>query len=194
MMGLKIAIVCFVVMADVRCGKSVANVPETTTAVVETTTAQTEASTETVVIPTAPRSEMFTAYSIYGITPPIEWQQFLYDELAGKGYAWYMPYAMCQIFQESRWNQYSDNGVDVGLTQQKAVYWHTRAAHWGVPGASIWNPYAQLKVYAGMMCQFLAQTGSVEWALSLYFWGNGDYAPIYIADVMSHWGALEEVR
>ena len=105
-----------------------------------------------------------------------------------------MPYAVCQIQQESCWNQYSTNGIDVGLTQQKAVYWQTRAAHWGVPGASIWDPYAQLHVYAGMMCQFLAQTGSVEWALSLYFWGNGDYAPKYIADVMSHWGALEVVR
>ena len=193
MMGLKIAIVCFVVMADVSCGKSVANVPEPTTAVViETAAPTTEA--PRVEIPTAPHSEGFTAYRIYGITPPIEWQQYLYEQLNSLGFGWYMPYAVCQIFQESRWNQYSDNGVDVGLTQQKAVYWQTRAAHWGVPGASIWNPYAQLRVYAGMMCQFLAQTGSVEWALSLYFWGNGDYAPKYIADVMSHWGALEVVR
>lgn len=193
MLGLKVAIVCIVVMADIGVGKAPAvNAPETPPAVVETTTAPTEA--PRVIVPAPPVTEGFVAYTIYGITPPIEWQQFLYDELAANGYAWYMPYAMCQIFQESRWNQYSDNGVDVGLTQQKAVYWHTRAAHWGVPGASIWNPYAQLKVYAGMMCQFLAQTGSVEWALSLYFWGNGDYAPKYIEDVMSHWGALEVVR
>lgn len=192
-MGLKIAIVCFVAMADISCGATVSNVPEPTTAVViETAAPTTEA--PRVEIPTAPKSEGFTAYRIYGITPPIEWQRFLYDELAEKGHAWYMPYAMCQIFQESRWNQYSTNGIDVGLTQQKEVYWQTRAAHWGVPGASIWDPYAQLHVYAGMMCQFLAQTGSVEWALSLYFWGNGDYAPKYIADVMEHWGALEVVR
>lgn len=151
---------------------------------------QTEAQTEAYI---PPRMEG-TTYRIYGITPPEDWQRYLYAELDAKGYGWFMPYAVCQIFQESRWDQYSTNGIDVGLTQQKEVYWHTRAAHWGVPGASIWNPYAQLKVYAGMMCQFLAQTGSVEWALSLYFWGNGDYAPIYIADVMSHWGALEVVR
>lgn len=194
MVGLKIAMVCIVVMADMIGGKPmVANVPEPTTAVVIETAAPTT-ETPRVEIPTAPKSEGFTAYRIYGITPPIEWQQYLYEQLNSLGYGWYMPYAMCQIFQESRWNQYSDNGVDVGLTQQKAVYWQTRAAHWGVPGASIWDPYAQLHVYAGMMCQFLAQTESVELALSLYFWGNGDYAPIYIADVMSHWGALEVVR
>lgn len=193
MVGVKIAIVCFVVMADMSGGKSIVmNAPETLPAIVETTATPTQAHTQP--IPTPPKSEGFTAYRIYGITPPIEWQQFLYDELAANGYAWYMPYAMCQIFQESRWNQYSTNGIDVGLTQQKAVYWQTRAAHWGVPGASIWDPYAQLHVYAGMMCQFLAQTGSVEWALSMYFLGNGDYAPKYIADVMSHWGALEAIR
>ena len=194
MVGLKIAFVCIVVMADMSGGKAVvANVPEPTTAVVVETVAPTTEAPKAV-IPTAPRTDGFVAYSVYGITPPIEWQQYLYNELAAKGYAWYMPYAICQIFQESRWNQYSTNGIDVGLTQQKEVYWQTRAAHWGVPGASIWDPYAQLHVYAGMMCQFLAQTGSVEWALSLYFWGNGDYAPKYIADVMSHWSALEVVR
>lgn len=193
MAGLKIAIVCFVAMADISCGATVANVPEPTTAVViETAAPTTEAPRAE--IPTAPKSEGFVAYSIYGITPPIDWQQYLYEQLNSLGFGWYMPYAVCQIFQESRWDQYSDNGVDVGLTQQKAVYWQTRAAHWGVPGASIWDPYAQLHVYAGMMCQFLTQTGSVEWALSLYFWGNGDYAPKYIADVMSHLGALEVVR
>ena len=192
MVGLKIALVCFVAVADISGGKAAeANVPEPPPAVVWE--APTEAPTQApVYVP--PVQEGFVAYRIYGITPPIEWQQYLYNELAAKGYAWYMPYAVCQIFQESRWNQYSDNGVDVGLTQQKAVYWQTRAAYWGVPGASIWDPYAQLHVYAGMMCQFLAQTGSVEWALSLYFWGNGDYAPKYIADVMSHWSALEVVR
>lgn len=181
------AIVMMVVMADIVVNMTpIPNtVPETQPVVVET-----KAPTEAYI---PPRKEG-TIYRIYGITPPEDWQAYLYAELDAKGYGWYMPYAVCQIFQESRWNQYSDNGVDVGLTQQKAVYWQTRAAHWGVPGASIWNPYAQLKVYAGMMCQFLAQTGSVEWALSLYFWGNGDYAPKYIADVMSHWGALEVVR
>ena len=149
-------------------------------------------STETVVAPTEIKEGC--VYTIHGMTPPAEWQRYLYSELSVKGYEWYMPYAVCQIWQESCWNQYSTNGIDVGLTQQKAVYWQTRAAHWGVPGASIWDPYAQLHVFAGMMCQFLEQTGSVEWALSLYFWGNGDYAPKYIADVMSHWGALEVVR
>ena len=192
MVGIKIALVCFVAMADMSGGKpAVANVPETPAVVVETTVVPT---IPPATVPAPPKSDGFVAYSVHGRTPPIEWQRYLYDQLASLGIAWYYPYAVCQIQQESCWSQWSDNGVDQGITQQKAVYWQTRAAHWGVPGASIWDPYAQLHVYAGMMCQFLAQTGSVEWALSLYFWGNGDYAPKYIADVMSHWSALEVVR
>lgn len=193
MVGIKIALVCFVAVADISGGKAAeANVPEPTPAVVWE--APTEAPTQApVYVP--PVQEGFVAYRIHGYTPPIEWQQYLYAELEARGIAWYWPYAVCQIFQESRWNQYSDNGVDVGLTQQKAVYWQTRAAHWGVPGASIWDPYAQLKVYAGMMAQYLyISGGSVEWALSWYFWGNGEYAEQYIADVMAHWSALEAIR
>lgn len=179
-------IIMVVVLADCTAATTAVN----NEAVVVETQAPSEAQTQAYV----PPQKHGTLYRIHGIMPPEEWQRYLYAELEQRGYAWYMPYAVCQIFQESRWNQYSDNGVDVGLTQQKAAYWQTRAAYWGVPGASIWDPFAQLHVYAGMMCQFLAQTGSVEWALSLYFWGNGDYAPKYIADVMSHWGALEVVK
>lgn len=194
MMGLKIAIVCFVVMADVSCGKPVANVPEPTTAVViETAAPTTEA--PRVEIPTAPHSEGFVAYRIYGITPPIEWQQYLYEQLNSLGYGWYMPYAVCQIFLESRWNQWSDNGRDFGLTQQKGIYWESRCAHYGIPGADIWDVYAQLFIYSRMMCGFLAaHGGDIGWALSDYFLGTGEYSQLYVDYVMENWGALEKVR
>ena len=195
MVGIKIAIVCFVVMADMSGGKAVVNVPEPTIAVVETTTAPTEAPTEAVVIPTAPRTDGFVAYSIYGITPPIEWQEYLYNQLAQRGYGWYYPYAVCQIFLESGWNQWSDNGRDFGLCQQKGIYWADRAAHYGIPGADIWDPYAQLYVFAAMMCGYLAECGGdVGRSLSAYYLGTWDYSQQYVDLVMSHWGALEEVR
>ena len=160
------------------------------------TEAPTEAPTSWVVeIPEAPKAEGVHIYSLYGITPPVEWQEYLYNELASRGYAWYMPYAMCQIFQESRWNQYSDNGRDFGLTQQKGVYWESRAAYWGIPGASIWDPYAQLYVFACIMCGYLdASGGDVGWALSAYYLGAWEYSATYVGHVMSHWEALEVVR
>lgn len=142
-----------------------------------------------------PTQEGFVAYRIHGKVPPIEWQQYLYNELASRGFAWYMPYAVCQIQQESCWNQWSDNGTDRGLTQQKGIYWDSRAAHWGIPGASIWDPYAQLHVFACQMTQYLGATGGdVNRALSMYFLGYDGYDAFYIQCVMSHWGALEEVR
>ena len=186
-------IVMMVVMADIVVTLTPIpdTVPETQPVVVETYAPTTEAPTEAYI---PPRKDG-TIYRIYGMTPPEEWQRYLYAELDARGYAWYMPYAVCQIFQESRWNQYSTNGIDSGLTQQKEVYWQTRAAYWGVPGASIWDPYAQIHVFAGMMAQYLSISGgSVEWALSWYFWGNGEYAEYYVSNVMAHWSALEVVR
>lgn len=194
MVGIKIAIVCFVAMADMSGGKpAVANVPETPPAVVvETTVAPT---IPPATVPAPPKSDGFVAYSVHGRTPPIEWQRYLYDQLASLGIAWYYPYAVCQIQQESCWSQWSDNGVDQGITQQKAVYWADRSAYWGIPGASIWDVYAQFYVYARQMASFLgASGGDVGKALSLYFLGYDGWAQFYIDCVMSHWGALEAIR
>lgn len=165
---------------------------EAPTEAVETTTEIVERPTET---PKAPTANGFVAYSAYGITPPIEWQKALYNELSNRGIAWYWKYAFCQVFQESRWNQYADNGRDKGITQQKAVYWYGRAARYGAAGADIWDVYAQFKVYAGMMAEYLrVAKGDVGWSLSYYFYGNGQRADKYVADVMSHLSTLKEVK
>ena len=177
-----------VAMMDTGGAPPAANVVvETTSAVVETTSAVVE--TPQIV------EQAKTVYTIYGHTPPEEWQRYLYAELDARGCDWYMPYAVCQIWQESCWNPNSTNGIDSGLTQQKEVYWASRAEYWGVPGASIWDPYAQLHVYACQMSQYLSATGeNIGMALSLYFYGTGDYAPEYVSHVMSHWEGLEVVR
>ena len=191
----KVLIVMMVVVADCfSMTAPVANVPEP---VVIETQAPTEAPTEApkTEIPAPPAQEGFQAYSIYGRVPPIEWQRYLYNELASRGYAWYMPYAVCQIWQESCWNQWSDNGRDFGLCQQKGIYWADRAAFYGIAGADIWDPYAQLHVFACMMSAYLAYYGGdVGMALSAYYLGAWEYSATYVDAVMAHWGALEEVR
>lgn len=188
------AIVMMVVMADIVVNMTPIpdTVPETQPVVVETQ-APTEA--QRTEIPAPPAQEGFQAYSIYGRIPPIEWQRYLYDELASRGKAWYMPYAICQIFQESRWNQWSDNGRDFGLTQQKGIYWADRATHYGIAGADIWDPYAQLHVFACMMSDYLAYYGGdVGMAMSAYYLGAWEYSDVYVNNVMEHWSALEVVR
>lgn len=186
------AIVMMVVMADIVVNMTpIPNtVPETQPVVVETQ-APTQAPTEAYI----PTRKDGTIYRIYGVTPSEDWQAYLYAELDANGYGWFMPYAVCQIFQESRWNQWSDNGRDFGLCQQKGIYWADRAAHYGIAGADIWDPYAQLHVFACMMSGYLAECGGdVGRALSAYYLGTWDYSATYVGHVMSHWGALEVVR
>ncbi len=182
----KILIVMVVVVAD--CISMTAPVKNTAP---EPAPVETQAATQAWI----PTQEGFVAYRIHGKVPPIEWQQYLYNELASRGFAWYMPYAVCQIQQESCWNQWSDNGRDFGLCQQKGIYWADRAAHYGIAGADIWDPYAQLHVFACMMSEYLAGCGGdVGMALSAYYLGAWDYSATYVGHVMSHWGALEVVR
>ena len=167
---------------------SVPKIPNREVAVVEQVKTQPK-KTET-------KKQSFTVYTIHGITPNVEWQKALYKELKRNGIAWYMPYAVCQIFQESRWNQYADSGKgDKGITQQKEVYWYGRAARYGASGASIWDVYAQFKVYAGMMAGYLKSSkNDIGWALSYYFYGNGQRADKYVHDVLSHMDYLKEVK
>ena len=181
---MKLMIVMMVVVADLTFRP--VPVPN-----VEPEPVQTEAQTEAYI----PLRMEGTTYRIYGITPPEDWQAYLYAELDARGYGWYMPYAVCQIFQESRWNQWSDNGRDFGLTQQKGIYWADRSALYGIAGADIWDPYAQLHVFACMMSGYLAECGGdIGRALSAYYLGTWDYSQRYVDLVMAHWGALEVVR
>ncbi len=213
MVGHKICalLACAVIMADIvypvgtTCGTTTLPTTEPAPVVVEQTLPTTEltdwAEPETQA-PIDPVTDMtmiyvddWVMYSVHGHTPRYEWQRYLWDELDARGYSWYYPYAICQIWQESCWNETSSNGRDFGLTQQKGIYWDDRAAYWGVPGADIWDPYAQLHVYACMMCGYLAESGGdVGRALSAYYLGTWDYSQTYVGHVMSHWDALEVVR
>ena len=156
-------------------------------AVEEKTEVKTEVKTE--------KKQPAKAYSIHGTIPNRDWQRYLRNELTRKGIEWYFPYAVCQIYQESRWNPKADNGRDKGLTQQKGVYWLSRAARYGIPNADIWDPYAQIHVFSCMMAEYLRLAkNDVGWALSYYFYGNGQRADKYVHDVLSHMDYLKEVK
>lgn len=165
--------------------------PEPTTAVIETTTAWVPE--ETAPPQTAPQwQNNFRLYRVNGVLPPYEWQWYLYGKLADRGLEWFYPVAVAQIYQESNWNQWADNGRDRGLCQQKAIYWETRAAQADIPGADIWSPYAQIHVYVWMMAQYIEAAGwSVEGALSIYFLGHAGYSAEYVGHVMKWLNYLE---
>lgn len=182
MIGIGIALVCIVVMADLVSPKPIVH---------ETKSVETTAWEEPQTAPVWQNE--CKVYRVAGKVPPVEWQEYLYRQLEARGIGWWMPYAVCQIQQESNWNQWSTNGHDHGLTQQKGVYWADRAYNAGWAGADIWDPYAQLYVYAWLMGQYLAATGySPEGALSLYYLGYPGYSEEYIGHVMRWMSGLEE--
>lgn len=57
---------------------------------------------------------------------------------------------------ESRGNIYATNGRYKGLFQHDAYYWPGRAIKYGVGGADIYDPYAQIHVSSQMFAQGLA--------------------------------------
>ena len=200
--GIAKMVLVAVLVADVVSPRTEIKIPEPTTpAVIETAPAwvpPTEAPTEAQTIPpqTAPVwQEGFVHYRVAGVTPPYEWAWYLYGQLADRGIEWLYPTAVCQIYQESNWNQWSDNGRDFGLCQQKGIYWDGRAAAAGIPGADIWDPYAQLYVYSWMMSEYLRATGyDVNQALSMYYTGTWEYSETYVGHVLRWLDYLEVVK
>ena len=223
MLHLSIACVCcFVMCCDVGCGidkNLIVRTEEKQPSIVveehiqETTVAQTEVETE-VYIPetTVAQTEVyipettatpttvaqvprgFKYYTVAGQSISKDLQRYLYDRLEHFGIAWYYPYAVCQIWQESRWNPMSTNGRDHGICQMKGIYWDGRAANAGLPGADIWDPYAQLHVFSWMMSGYLnAAGGNTGRALSMYFLGSDQWSDTYVNNVMSWMPTLQEV-
>lgn len=159
---------------------------------VETASQSVERPTESV---SSDYSRGFTHYRVNGVTPPYEWEWYLYGKLADRGLEWFYPYAVCQIYQESNWNQWSDNGRDKGLCQQRAVYWSERSAQAGIPGADIWNVNAQIHVYVWQMEQYLAAAGyDVGGALSIYYLGYAGWSDEYVGHVLRWMDYLEVVE
>lgn len=198
----RLIIILLAFLASIAAAVQERGLPEPTTAMVETTTAWVPPITETVPPVTVPTTENvlsdysrgFKRYRVNGVLPPYEWQWYLYGKLADRGLEWFYPTAVCQIYQESNWNQWSDNGRDFGLCQQKGIYWDSRAAAAGIPGADIWDVYAQLTVYAWMMGNNLeAAGGNVGQALSIYYLGYAGWSDEYVGHVMRWMDYLEVV-
>lgn len=135
----------------------------------------------------------FVYYSVAGQYPNKEYEQYLYNCLVERGIAWWYPYAVAQIWQESRWNPKSTNGKDHGICQFKGIYFQGRAEHYaGMKNADIWNPYDSLKVYSYYIKAILAACGNkVDATLSFYIVGGTYYwNQDYINHVMNWYNQL----
>lgn len=60
------------------------------------------------------------------------------------------------MYCESKANPRASNGINMGLFQQDYRFWAGRAAKYGLPGADIFDPYAQIHVATQMFAQGMA--------------------------------------
>ena len=126
-----------------------------------------------------------------------ELQEYLYRQLDERHIGWFYDVALCQIYQESRFDCYAQNrnGLDCGLCQFRVTYWNRFAQDSGLYTYDIWNPIDQIYVYSWMMAKYIREEGSVEMALSRYYTGTpGTYCDSYVRDVMQWANKIQEVE
>lgn len=156
---------------------------------------QKSSSAATTVKQPATTSAGFVYYKVAGQSPNREYEKYLYDQLNSLGIAWWYPYAVAQIWQESCWNPNSTNGRDHGICQFKGIYFQSRAEHFaGMKNADIWNPYDSLKVYAYYIRALLAACNNkVDVTLSYYICGDPyNWDQTYINHVMGWYNRLQK--
>lgn len=128
-------------------------------------------------------------YSVNGETLNPDIQAYLYQRLADHGIEWFMPYAIMIAYQESHFDQYdvSDDGKDYGLLQFRAEFWDWNRG-------DIFDPYAQIDVFAENMANRANMGLDVYEMISRHMQSDwGSYNHEYVSDVLSHETNLREV-
>ena len=141
-------------------------------------------------------------YSVNGATLDFGLQDYIYDTLKSYDMEWYYATFLCQIYQESRYDQnavaYHANGtVDVGLCQLKNIYHDEIRAIAGLgPDANFWtDPYANLAGGMALMRRNWMACWDINTAISTYMTGTTSvYSPFYVSDVRKWESTLMEVK
>lgn len=132
-------------------------------------------------------SYSYPLYTINGelIDPVI--QQKLHDALEKHGIAYWYEGALCQMYQESRGQQYAvnpNNGIDCGLFQYRSTYWN---------GGDIFDVDAQIERYASDMAARFNSGLSVDEAISRH--NTSDYVTAvnweYVNQVKQHLATMK---
>lgn len=135
-------------------------------------------------------------YSVNGETLAPELQRFLYERLQHHGIEWYYTMALCQLYQESKYDPYAEapNGLDKGIAQFRLPYFGELATDAGHPSAEIFSAWDCLYVYAYVTARNLEACGyDVELALSMYYTGSKTYSQEYVSDVTQWANTMQEV-
>ena len=108
--------------------------------------------------------------------------------LKANGIEWWLPYALAQSFQESRWliGAENTNGLDKGILQYRITYWSSMCVQHGYPAdTSVFDWRVQIAIYAADTARRLASGCSVEDTISRHKQSDyGSYDGQYVGYVM----------
>lgn len=132
-----------------------------------------------------PKAEETPVLSVDGHRLGADLEGYLYRQLYERGIVWYYEFALCQIYQESRFNCSAVNlaHMDFGLCQHYQGSFPTSAKESGLVEYDIMNPIDSIYVYCYLMDKYLAEEGSIDLALSRYYTGTHGYNATYVQAV-----------
>ena len=162
---------------------------ELTEYIIETTT---ETTTEEVTT-TEPKQMYYTVNNAF---IGYDLSDYLYDELKKHNIEWFFEIALCQLYQESRYNSNAKgyDGYDQGIAQLRVVYWDYFKQLSGISNADPFNPYDSISIYACLMAKNLKATNNdIKLALSTYNTGNKyNYNADYVKHILGWKNTLAE--
>lgn len=115
----------------------------------------------------------------------------MYDALNRHGVSYFYEIGICQMWQESRGNIFAENpnGKDKGVLQYRLQYWDWNRG-------DIFDPAAQIELYAEQMAQRLNSGLSADECISRH--NTSDHVSEvnweYVAQVKQHLSNLREVK
>lgn len=161
---------------------------------------ETEAPTEVTDAPTesAETPIAMTYYTVNGQMLPMVLQNYAYTTLKEFGCEDYFPLFLCQMYQESRFNQESVSAFgDYGLCQIKGKYHDYYKQLAGLPDDAdlVHDPCANIYVGAWIMARNIKATGDVNLAISGYYMGTFEqYSEEYVQQVRQWESTLKVVN
>lgn len=155
---------------------------------------ETEAVETTILEVTEETEEPFVIpiYSVDGCVLDEQLQVELYTRLSEVGAESFYEYALCQAYQESRFNTYAEakNGMDKGLFQFRNIYWSSVLTEVGLGHGDIFDPYTQIFVYSRLVAKRLNARGDIWYSISDHFTGGNGYSQKYVNEVIQWYPTL----
>lgn len=141
------------------------------------------------------QEEVYESYNTITINNErMNFQYFVYEKCVEFGIEDFFPQIMCQIYQESRFDQSAvGNGLDYGLFQLRITYHDYFKSLCGHPEFDVINdPYANIYVGCFLMSEYYKETGDWDSALKRYYCSGNEYLDEkYVQDVMQWMKEIE---